>query len=298
MSSHNHVSGTACGAQDPGNLEGDLQAGTTAGYRLCWVLMWSTAMVRRWCAVTPCLSCSGSHAICSQAPLATSYGLVMSSRQQLTASATTRCCVLHGLAAIWVVRAAPAQAGKPRGGQLQALWWCMPQGYLLQMLSAKLGVVTGKNLAQQCRRVWELPLPSRTRVYHPEWLPSCCARKVCQAIARSRCEYVFAILTSRGFIRVRKLLSCLTALLHVCILCILCVGALQKICRPCCRQEYPVVPRIALWIMTEIAIIGADIQEACICPSQCLGILTIYSTRECFRHAAVCRCPAFAYTTA
>ena len=32
---------------------------------------------------------------------------------------------------------------------------------------------------------------------------------------------------------------------------------------PCCRQEYPVVPRIALWIMTEIAIIGADIQEAC-----------------------------------
>ncbi|KAK9832478.1 hypothetical protein WJX81_000083, partial [Elliptochloris bilobata] len=52
---------------DPGNLEGDLQAGTTAGYKLCWVLMWSTAM-----------------------------------------------------------------------------------GYLLQMLSAKLGVVTGLNLAQQC----------------------------------------------------------------------------------------------------------------------------------------------------
>ena len=97
MSPHNRVSGTACGAQDPGNLEGDLQAGTTAGYRLCWVLMWSTAMVRRWAAVTPCLPCSGSHAICSQAPLATSHGLVTASRQQLTAAATTRCCVVHGL---------------------------------------------------------------------------------------------------------------------------------------------------------------------------------------------------------
>ena len=32
------------------------------------------------------------------------------------------------------------------------------------------------------------------------------------------------------------------------------------------------MPRIALWIMTEIAIIGADIQEACICPPQCLHI--------------------------
>lgn len=29
------------------------------------------------------------------------------------------------------------------------------------------------------------------------------------------------------------------------------------------------MPRIALWIMTEVAIIGADIQEACICPSHC-----------------------------
>ena len=28
-----------------------------------------------------------------------------------------------------------------------------------------------------------------------------------------------------------------------------------------CRREYPTVPRYALWIMTEIAIIGADIQE-------------------------------------
>lgn len=48
--------------QDPGNLEGDLQAGTTAGYQLCWVLMWSTAMVRRCCALAPHPSCSGSHA--------------------------------------------------------------------------------------------------------------------------------------------------------------------------------------------------------------------------------------------
>ena len=28
-----------------------------------------------------------------------------------------------------------------------------------------------------------------------------------------------------------------------------------------CRREYPRVPRYALWVMTEIAIIGSDIQE-------------------------------------
>lgn len=28
-----------------------------------------------------------------------------------------------------------------------------------------------------------------------------------------------------------------------------------------CRQEYPRVPRYLLWIMTEVAIIGSDIQE-------------------------------------
>jgi hypothetical protein len=40
----------------------------------------------------------------------------------------------------------------PEGGALTG-GACPPaQGYLLQMLSAKLGVVTGLNLAQQCRR--------------------------------------------------------------------------------------------------------------------------------------------------
>ncbi|RRT45769.1 hypothetical protein B296_00047726 [Ensete ventricosum] len=29
---------------DPGNLEGDLQAGAAAGYALLWLLLWSTAM--------------------------------------------------------------------------------------------------------------------------------------------------------------------------------------------------------------------------------------------------------------
>ena len=29
---------------DPGNLEGDLQAGAIAGYSLLWLLMWATAM--------------------------------------------------------------------------------------------------------------------------------------------------------------------------------------------------------------------------------------------------------------
>ena len=28
-----------------------------------------------------------------------------------------------------------------------------------------------------------------------------------------------------------------------------------------CRLEYPKAPRLALWIMMEIAIIGSDIQE-------------------------------------
>lgn len=34
-----------CLLQDPGNLEGDLQAGAAAGYTLLWVLVWSTVMV-------------------------------------------------------------------------------------------------------------------------------------------------------------------------------------------------------------------------------------------------------------
>jgi natural resistance-associated macrophage protein 2 len=29
---------------DPGNLEGDLQAGAAAGYQLLWLLLWSTVM--------------------------------------------------------------------------------------------------------------------------------------------------------------------------------------------------------------------------------------------------------------
>ena len=120
----------------------------------------------------------------------------------------------------WVVCAARAQAGKPREGQLQALWWCMThgylrqmlsaklgvvmgdlddqipnslnpnvsQGYLLQMLSAKLGVVTGKNLAQQCRHGWKLLLISQSCVFRPEWQPLCCSENDCQAMARTRCD--------------------------------------------------------------------------------------------------------------
>ena len=30
---------------------------------------------------------------------------------------------------------------------------------------------------------------------------------------------------------------------------------------PTCRREYPPIPRYALWLMTEVAIIGSDIQE-------------------------------------
>ena len=42
-----HVAGvnSLCGLQDPGNLEGDLQAGANTGYILLWVLVWSTVMV-------------------------------------------------------------------------------------------------------------------------------------------------------------------------------------------------------------------------------------------------------------
>ena len=32
---------------DPGNLESDLQAGAQTGYTVLWVLLWSTALVRR-----------------------------------------------------------------------------------------------------------------------------------------------------------------------------------------------------------------------------------------------------------
>ncbi len=30
---------------------------------------------------------------------------------------------------------------------------------------------------------------------------------------------------------------------------------------PAPRQQYPLVPRIALWLMAEVAIIGSDVQE-------------------------------------
>lgn len=47
----------------------------------------------------------------------------------------------------------------------------MTQGYLLQMLSAKLGVVTGRNLAQQCRRAWDLHSPVHSCACYPESQP-------------------------------------------------------------------------------------------------------------------------------
>lgn len=40
-------------AQDPGNLESDLQAGAHAGYSLLWMFMWSTMMVRERCLSPP-----------------------------------------------------------------------------------------------------------------------------------------------------------------------------------------------------------------------------------------------------
>ena len=78
--------------QDPGNLEGDLQAGTTAGYTLCWVLMWSTAMVRRWIALAPYLQRLACP--CSQALLTTLHRCVSHSCQQSQHLVTTGCCLL------------------------------------------------------------------------------------------------------------------------------------------------------------------------------------------------------------
>lgn len=43
--------------QDPGNLEGDLQAGANTGYTLLWLLVWSTAMVRTASAYSPHEGC-------------------------------------------------------------------------------------------------------------------------------------------------------------------------------------------------------------------------------------------------
>jgi hypothetical protein len=40
-----------CLLQDPGNLESDLQVGAHAGYKLLWVLLWSTVLVSRGAAV-------------------------------------------------------------------------------------------------------------------------------------------------------------------------------------------------------------------------------------------------------
>ena len=81
----------------------------------------------------------------------------------------------------------------------------MPQGYLLQMLSAKLGVVTGKNLAQQCRRAWELLVPPIPFVCHLEWRPlmlqkTCFLGNSTKLLRAPRCAmYVFEILISHGY---------------------------------------------------------------------------------------------------
>lgn len=42
---HNYLAVKQLCMQDPGNLEGDLQAGANTGYILLWVLVWSTVMV-------------------------------------------------------------------------------------------------------------------------------------------------------------------------------------------------------------------------------------------------------------
>ena len=101
---------------DPGNLESQLQAGAQAGYTLMWVLMWVIIMVRFPNVVPPPL------------PLCT-----------CKASACCCCC--------------PCKP-RMRDAAMMALTvagcW---QGYLMQMLSVKLGVATGLNLAQHCRYV-------------------------------------------------------------------------------------------------------------------------------------------------
>lgn len=106
-----------CGLQDPGNLESDLQAGAHAGYSLLWMFMWSTMMVRTHALIhVPC------HAVLCHATL---------------------CCAVLCLSVHHVM----FNESSPPEGALAAA-----QGYIMQMLAAKLGVATGKHLAEHCRQ--------------------------------------------------------------------------------------------------------------------------------------------------
>lgn len=102
--------------QDPGNLEGDLQAGAHTGYRLCWILLCSTAAVSHSAAV---------------------FVLNLQHKKH-TALLHTASFVLKNFS--------------NKHPELFVRCDLLLQGFLIQTLAAKLGVATGLHLAQQCRR--------------------------------------------------------------------------------------------------------------------------------------------------
>ena len=97
--------------------------------------------------------------------------------------------------------------------------WLHLQGYFMQMLAAKLGVATGKHLAEHCRHaaIGDPRLGSPRALRPAVALSSACSRA---HVAKAHMAPVRSD-----------------------------------------RREYPRVPRYALWLMAEIAIIGSDIQE-------------------------------------
>ena len=112
------IAGAGIAYLDPGNLESQLQAGAQAGYTLMWVLMWVIIMVSSLLPLSrpPVLQ----NPLCWPTPC-------------------SRLC-LHVRPCRWTPR-----QGCQNPTRVHA------QGYLMQMLSVKLGVATGLNLAQHCR---------------------------------------------------------------------------------------------------------------------------------------------------
>ncbi|KDD73745.1 natural resistance-associated macrophage protein, partial [Helicosporidium sp. ATCC 50920] len=109
---------------DPGNLEADLQTGAQTGYMLLWVVLLSTIMVRSLGLETNCWEYCGR--------------------------SVTSCGIRSGAA--W--HASNDARTSSRSSPSVPLW----QGYILQDLSSRLGVATGRGLASHCARRYSPPV--------------------------------------------------------------------------------------------------------------------------------------------
>ena len=149
------------------------------------------------------------------------------------------------------------------------------QGGALQLLAAKLGVATGQHLAEHCRfasprycctiliianliachqivcGLSRVPgglyaLPSFAFAF----LPHGCIQDVSQQLS--------VVAPQKRFCHIQQMLTLVPKTLHgMLVYKYTSVSATSLVC----RTEYPRAPRLLMWIMIEIAIIGCDIQE-------------------------------------